>query len=155
MLANEIEIFLNSLFSKLNFFFWNFSTNQPKGFDTQNENHKNYSVDVNQEIVEFQNCITLWRMPEENSNQLSLFIGKKLSDKFGIRVLIPYTIPGKEFDPYWNIVFKNNKSFLVEDFDTNFGESSNKKLLKIQNEYLLNIKKFNQNALIATDVDKN
>ncbi len=143
----EIEEFLLGLFPKLTFFNWDFSTEQPNGFDAENQFHMNFHIESNNSLIEFQNCITLYRMPQENVQQRFLYIGKRMSDKYEIRVLVGFRIPDKEYDPYRNIIFEKGKNYLVEDFDTDFGGwHEGKKPIKVENEYSLELIEFDEYA---------
>jgi len=144
--GSEITKFLENLFPSLVFFNWDFSGDKPEGFDSTKNTHINYTYDFNKEVFEFQYYITIWRVPEVDSQERTLYVGRQLHQFIESRVLVPYTRKENEIDPYWNIVFDNNKTYLVEDFNSHWGGFEDKNALKVDREIDLEIPNFNKTA---------
>lgn len=102
-----------------------------RGFDMNNPCHIFFHPYFDNEKIEFGNKIDIYRTPEENSEERAIFVGKQLSQELNLETLVTYTNP-EDPSPYYSLVFKDAKSYLADDANSNFadGESEKIKILK-------------------------
>src|ERR1700754_5219709 len=98
----QIKNFLQETFRELKAFKYE-SLNESKpeiGFNEENLSHILYDTYFDSEKIEFGNQINIYRTPEKNSEERSIFIAKKISLKFSIATLVTYTNP-EDTSPYY------------------------------------------------------
>src|SRR5688500_20385500 len=81
-----------------------------------------FEVEFDEARKEFGCKISIYKTPEEDSQERSLFLAGKLSNSLQSRVLVPFTHPEQKHDPYLDIIFENGRTYLADDLDTNFGD---------------------------------
>lgn len=97
---------------------------QEKEFTNDADNILVFNVEFAEEKTEFGCEISIYRTPEINSQERAIFIGRQLAGMLQIRVLVPYTSPTEPDNPYLNLIFENNKTYLADDSDTNFADGT-------------------------------
>ena len=127
---------LESIFPGLTVFYFDFSNDEPNGFDSTNSDHIIFNYTMNNECLEFGFKISIYRTPENNSYERSLYIGYMFSKLNMVRVLAPFINPNEPDYPYFDIVFMNGESYLADDYNTSFGDGSSG-LVKILEAYPL------------------
>jgi hypothetical protein len=140
-----IRSILIELFPDLNIFFWNLDVESTKNFNPENNNHIFFNTTLQSNKDEFNFLVSIFKTPIEDSQERALFIGKKMSTAFNLKVLVPFTNPEFPNDPYYDIIFDQELSFLTNDSDTNFADGA-KGRLKILREYKLPEIRFDRKA---------
>ncbi|MFN5982104.1 MAG: STM3941 family protein [Fluviicola sp.] len=144
----EIQNELSRLFSGLTFFFVNWDTDfEEIGLDIKNPHHIYYDLRWDEDKLEFRFTLSIWFNESYEFQELSCFLGKHFSDFFNCRTIIGFNLPSNPQDPYYSLVFENQKCFLVDDSNTNFGDNTDK-LIECIHEYPIIISDFDEFAYI-------
>lgn len=143
--TEEIGKKLQNLFPGLSVFYYDFIDDPPTDLDIENSNHIFFNTDYQKEKLEFGFKVSIYRTPDENSNERAMFIAKSFSDSFKVRTLVPFVFPQDPQDPYYDIIFYDEKIFLADDDNTSFGDDTDG-IIKIIKEYDLNIYSFDSYA---------
>ncbi|MFC7346157.1 hypothetical protein ACFQO9_05405 [Chryseobacterium zhengzhouense] len=146
--TEEIGKKLHNLFPSLSVFYYDFKDIPPTDLDIENSNQIFFNTYYQKEKLEFGFTISIYRTPDENSNERAMFIAKSFSDSFKVRTLVPYILPQNPQDPYYDIIFDNGKIFLADDCSTSFGDDTDG-IIKIIKEYNLNIYSFDSYAKMS------
>lgn len=144
----EIGKKIHNLFPSLSVFYYDFKDIPPTDLDIENSNQIFFNTYYQKEKLEFGFIISIYRTPDENSNERAMFIAKSFSDSFKVRTLVPYILPQDPQDPYYDIIFDNGKIFLADDCSTSFGDDTDG-IIKIIKEYNLNIYSFDSYAKMS------
>lgn len=126
----EIRKNLSEIFTDLEVFYWDFADDIPSNFNSENSNQIFFNTIFDGERKEFAFVITIYRTPDDNSDERQLFIAKYFSEKHKLRTLAVYVHPDDTDYPYYDIIFENNNTYLADDSDTNFGDGT-ENLVKI------------------------
>ena len=126
----EIRKNLSEIFTDLEIFYWDFADDLPSNFNLENSNQIFFNTCLDEERKEFTFVITIYRTPDDNSDERQLFIAKYFSEKNKLRSLAVYVHPNEPNYPYYDIIFEENNAYLADDSDTNFGDGT-KNLVKI------------------------
>ncbi len=137
----EFASFLKQLFPSLSIFYWDFISEPPFSFDSNNPQHIVFNSEFDSEKLEFGFQLCICRTPEENAEERALYIAENLSRTFNIKVLVPFTDLNNKNYPYLDILFENGKTYLADDCDTSFADNS-EGLIKIIKEYNIPSYKF-------------
>ena len=141
----SVKQMLANLFPELMVFYYDFEGDVPRGMDYKNSDHISFTTSYNENKLEFVFVISIYRTPEENDEKRALYIAKTFSDFYEIRSLVPFTKPDEPKNPTYDIIFQKGKTFLANDSDTNFADST-EELVKIVGEYPLEEFKFDKKA---------
>lgn len=136
-----ISAALSAIFPALVIYHYDFMEDAPEGLDVSNSKHAFFNTSYDPEKLEFRFSVCLYGLSEEDSEKRALHIGKHLSDLLQIRVVVPFRKPDEPDDPYYDILFQNGTSLLVDDSDTNFGDGTENPV-RIIGEYPLPELKF-------------
>ncbi len=96
--------------------------------------HLFFETQMNEEILEFGFSIEVYSKFLQEKDFYEYEIAKVLSAQLNTRVLIPYILPTDPTDPYYDLIFMENKVFLADDIDTNWGGEDTDNLIKILHE---------------------
>ncbi len=110
----RLQDFLSTIFPSLTVFHYDFKGDEPKGFDSSNERHIIFNLTHKETLKELSIELTIFRTPKVNEEERSLFIGKKLTKHFNIRVMIPVIDP-LGHDPYMSTLFDHENVYIVDD----------------------------------------
>lgn len=110
----RLQEFLSSIFPSLTVFHYDFNDDPPEGFDSNNEKHIIFNLTHKELLKELSIELKVFRTPKVNEEERSLFMGKKLTEHFNIRVMIPVIDPlGR--DPYICALFDKGNVAIVDD----------------------------------------
>ncbi len=112
--SEEVKRFLKKLFPELRVFYYDFNHEPPADMDLDNGDAIFFNYSINNDRSEFKVDLSIYRTPVVDEEQRALYIAQKISDHFSIQTLVAISDPIHE-DPYLNIVFKNSKTYLVDD----------------------------------------
>lgn len=146
--TEEIRKIIHNIFPGLSVFYYDFKENPPADLNFENSNHIFFNTDYQKQKLEFGFTISIYRTPDEDSNQRAMFIAKSFSHSFNVRTLVPFVFPQDSENPYYDIIFDKGKIFLADDCNTSFGDDNNG-ILKIIREYDLKISSFNSYAKLS------
>ena len=132
-----IKNFLEKTFPGISVFKYDLiNDSEPEeGFDTDNPFHIFFHPYFDNEKIEFGNKIDIYRTPEENSEERAIFLGKQLSQELNLETLVTYKNP-EDPSPYYDIVFKDARSYLADDANSNFADGESEKIRIIKEVYL-------------------
>jgi hypothetical protein len=142
---DQILITLSEVFSELTVFHYNFNDDIPEKLDLNNPNHIFFNTEEEFDAKEFSFKISIYRTPEVHHQERELYLGKIFSEKYKIKILIPFVKPDEPNDPYYCIVFENGKIFLADDSEID--NSNNTGMIKILQEYNLPVIGFDKKAI--------
>lgn len=145
--VEEVKRFLKKLFPELHVFYYDFNDEPPADKDLDNGDAIFFNYSINNDRSEFKVDLCIYRTPVVDEEQRALYIAQKISDHFSIRTLVAISDPIHE-NPYLNIVFKNSKTYLVDDSLVDWTGETNGHLQFIM-EYKLKDSLFDKKAQIV------
>ncbi|PJJ59993.1 hypothetical protein [Hymenobacter chitinivorans] len=119
----QIQAFLQEAMLGLTVFPWALLLGEeaPVEFDSSNPTHIFFEA-LPAEVPEYGWHLAIYRTPGADDEARALWLGRQLSARFDLAVLVPFTHPDKPHDPYYDIVFRQGVSYLADDSETEFGE---------------------------------
>lgn len=132
----EIRAALSIIFPSLLIQHYDFSEDFPKTLNIEHPDHAFFNTSYDPEKLELGFSICLYGLNESDSGKRELYLGQQLSDLLQIRTLVPFQNPDKADNPYYDILFQEGRSFLVNDSDTSFADGT-EHLISIIGEYPL------------------
>lgn len=119
----QIQAFLQEAMPGLRVFPWALLLGEeaPVEFDSSNPTHIFFET-LPSEVPGFVQHLAVYRTPTGEEEDRALWLGRQLSVRFGVAVLVPFTHPDKPHNPYYDIVFQDGISYLADDSETEFGE---------------------------------
>ena len=131
----QIKQFLQEVFPGLKAFYCNFiagESDAEAGFNAENPSHILFEVYTDDKKIEFGTQIAIYRTPNSDSEERSMFLAQKMSQKFDLKVLITYSHP-EDQSPYYVLIFENGIQYLASDVDSNLADDG-PELIKILRE---------------------
>lgn len=141
----EIKAALSILFPGLSVYHYDFQEDSPETLNISKPGHAFFNTTYHPEKLEFRFSICLYGLSETDSEKRELYLGQHLSDLWLTRVLVPFRKPDEPDNPYYDVLFQNGSSFLVDDSDSNFADDSDKPVMII-GEYPLSELRFDDNG---------
>jgi len=89
---------LESIFPGFEIVFWD-RMMQENDFNFDSADNLVFNIEFKEKKKEFGCTISIYRTPENHSQERALFIGRKLSAVLQKRVLVPYTSPAEPLTP--------------------------------------------------------
>jgi len=146
----EIKAALSVIFPGLSFYHWDFMEDSPETMDVDKPEHILFNTNYLPEKLEFGFSISVYRLPESNSQERELYLGQHFHSLMHLRFLVGFRKPDEPDDPYYDILFQNGTSFLVDDCDTSFGDGTENPV-RIIGEYRLPELKFDDKGNFLND----
>ena len=85
---------------------------------------------------------------DENSEERSINIGKRISQKFGLITLVTYTNP-EDPSPYYDLIFQKGLTYLADDMNSNLADNDIEKV-KILKQINLPLYQFDEFGNLLT-----
>jgi hypothetical protein len=123
----EVDLVKNlllQLFPERKVFCWDFISNEPEGWNSQDERSIVFNLAYASELIQFNHCLTIYRFPTLGENERALFLARKLSTAFEIEVFTGYQHPANPKDPYYGILFKKGISYLIDDSNSDLADGT-------------------------------
>jgi hypothetical protein len=119
---------LEALFPDLEVFKWDFVSEAPANFNSDNVHHIVFNTSIEETKIEFGFLIEIFRTPIKNGRERSIEIARKLAQRIDHRILVPYISSENPDYPYYVLIFDKGKTFLADDFDTNFADGTDSRI---------------------------
>ena len=102
-----VSLSLARLFPDLKIFYWDLNDDSPNGYDSENDKHIFFNININNNKKEFGLIISIYRTPDKDAEERALFIGREISNESNVRVLVPFINPEFPDVPFYDIMFYN------------------------------------------------
>lgn len=95
----------------------------PPEVDPDSNTHIFFEMEANSQMLPGFGCsFTVYCTPKADSEQRALWLAKIFSISYEVTVLVAFTHPDKPHNPYYDLIFEQGQSFLVDDSKVEFGE---------------------------------
>ncbi len=147
----EILRVIHSLFPKKELINWEGNFEKTYVYDGKTNRHdedipdnfSGFALQIKSHVSEFRTIITLFRTPEENTEERELFLASRLSHRLNCRTIIDGPA-GLVDHPYCSVIIDRDKIFEANDLDTKWADGEEGGHVKIVRPIDLTILEFDE-----------